>query len=124
MAYEPKEWQCGDTITAEDLNRMEQGIAQGGGGSAPLKVHVTDDGEGTLVLDKTWQEIYDAFPNVLVEHSFESGDGMTVTRTNAVSELEAYFVEEQPEASMYSLSVGSDPYDTTDPNGYPTNGGK
>ncbi len=28
MAYIPKEWSCGDAITADDLNRMEQGIAQ------------------------------------------------------------------------------------------------
>ena len=26
MAFEPKTWNCGDTISAEELNRMEQGI--------------------------------------------------------------------------------------------------
>ena len=26
MAFEPKTWACGDTITAQELNRMEQGI--------------------------------------------------------------------------------------------------
>ena len=31
MAYEPKTWECGETITAEALNHMEQGIASGGG---------------------------------------------------------------------------------------------
>ena len=30
--YTPNEWSCGDTITAEKLNHMEQGIANGGGG--------------------------------------------------------------------------------------------
>ena len=36
MAYTPKTWQCDDTITADELNRMEQGIAEassGGGDS-------------------------------------------------------------------------------------------
>lgn len=28
MAYIPKEWQCEELITADDLNRIEQGIAQ------------------------------------------------------------------------------------------------
>ena len=28
MAYTPKTWACGDTITADELNRMEQGIAE------------------------------------------------------------------------------------------------
>lgn len=32
MAYEPKTWECGETITADDLNHMEQGIANSGGG--------------------------------------------------------------------------------------------
>lgn len=31
MAYEPKVWECGDTITADALNHIEQGIASGGG---------------------------------------------------------------------------------------------
>lgn len=35
MAYEPKTWACGDTITAEALNHLERGVeeaSQGGGG--------------------------------------------------------------------------------------------
>lgn len=31
MAYTPKEWKCGDSITAEALNHIEQGIANCGG---------------------------------------------------------------------------------------------
>lgn len=30
--YEPKNWKCGDTITADDLNHIEQGVANAGGG--------------------------------------------------------------------------------------------
>ena len=36
MPYEPKTWTCGDTITADDLNNIEQGIANAGGGVQPL----------------------------------------------------------------------------------------
>lgn len=32
MAYTPKVWQCGDTISAEELNRMEEGISSASGG--------------------------------------------------------------------------------------------
>lgn len=39
MAYTPKTWQCGETIMADDLNHMEQGIAQGSS-VAPLVVNV------------------------------------------------------------------------------------
>lgn len=57
MAYEPKTWSCGETITADKLNYMEQGIANAG------VLMVT---ESNLTLDKTWQEIHDAVFSVLV----------------------------------------------------------
>lgn len=31
MAYEPKTWECGDVVTAEALNNLEQGVANAGG---------------------------------------------------------------------------------------------
>ena len=39
MAYTPTNWQCGDTITAEKLNKLEQGLAEccGGGGGASME---------------------------------------------------------------------------------------
>ena len=63
MAYEPKTWQCGEVVTANDLNHIERGIAEAGGGA--LIVNATTQGTATI-LDKTWQEIHDAFPNVAV----------------------------------------------------------
>ena len=75
MAYNPTTWECGDTITAEKLNNIEDGIQEaleccgGGGGSASsLEVGMTIDGEDAI-LNKTWQEIYDAFPNVFLSIS-------------------------------------------------------
>lgn len=32
MAYEPKTWECGEVVTAEALNNMEQGIADASSG--------------------------------------------------------------------------------------------
>ena len=58
MSYEPTTWKSGDTVTSAKLNKMEQGIANAGGGGA-LVVTAT---EGTL--NKTWQEIHDAAPLV------------------------------------------------------------
>lgn len=51
MAYEPKTWECGDTITAEELNRMEQGIAeasQSGGGTTWYKFTVKNTSAVTI----------------------------------------------------------------------------
>lgn len=36
MAYEPTEWTCGDVITAEKLNKIENGIANTDSGGAKL----------------------------------------------------------------------------------------
>ena len=56
MSYTPTTWAAGDTVTAAKLNKLEQGVASGGG---VLVVHATL-GDAVITLDKTWQEIYDA----------------------------------------------------------------
>ena len=56
--YQKTNWQSGDTITAAKLNNIENGIAGGG----VLVVHEDMDG----MLDKTWQQIYDA-PLAIIE---------------------------------------------------------
>lgn len=47
MAYEKQEWKCGDTITADKMNHIEDGIESAGGGNdAPFYVlDVETDGE-------------------------------------------------------------------------------
>lgn len=44
MAYTPKTWQCGETIMADDLNHMEQGIedASSGGVGAVRYINIID----------------------------------------------------------------------------------
>ena len=53
MAYEPKEWACGDVVTADDLNHMEQGIvdaSESGGGA--LIINVTASAAGTFTPEE------------------------------------------------------------------------
>lgn len=73
MSYTPTTWAAGDTVTAAKLNKLEQGVATGGG---VLVVHVDDD---TGVFNKTWQEICDAM-----------AAGQIVSIPSANSEVEAY----------------------------------
>lgn len=49
MAYTPTNWVTGDTVTATKMNKLEQGVANAGGGGL---VTVTSD-----TLDKTYNEI-------------------------------------------------------------------
>ena len=46
MAYEPTNWQAGDTITSARLNKLEQGVADGGSGVFVVEAEIseTDDG--------------------------------------------------------------------------------
>lgn len=54
MAYEPKTWQCGEVVSADALNHLEQGVANAGGSAMIVRMST----EGTT--DKTWQQVYDA----------------------------------------------------------------
>lgn len=52
MSYTPINWQTGDTITAEKLNKMDNGWLV-------FVVNLITD-ESSTRFDKTWQEVYDA----------------------------------------------------------------
>lgn len=60
MAYTKTNWQTGDIVTSEKLNKIEQGIVDAG----PMIVHATEATENdttTYTLDKTFNELKTAF---------------------------------------------------------------
>lgn len=62
MAYTPTTWTTGDTITASALNKIEQGIADGGGGRYDAYDYViTQLDNNTPVIEKgSYTSVYDA----------------------------------------------------------------
>lgn len=58
MSYTPTNWKDGDIVTAEKLNKLENGVA--GGGTLIIHINV-DELTGMRTLDKTLKEINDAF---------------------------------------------------------------
>lgn len=54
MSYEPTQWKTGDIVTSAKLNRLENAVANVG-------ILVINSQNNTL--DKTYQEIEDAFAN-------------------------------------------------------------
>ena len=94
MAYQKNTWETGDTITAEKLNHMEDGIAGAGGGDSS-NVFVRNN-EGAL--DKTWQQIADAIMSeamcYLVEGNITDRFGLSVLGyvTNIMGDGESYSV--------------------------------
>lgn len=106
MSYEPTNWKSGDTVTSAKLNKIEQGIANAGGGGGALIVTETD---GTL--NKTWQEIHDAAPLVWME-----SEGAFMPLGGALNEDGDYmvvFIEYQPHGNEFRTYV------TDSASGYP-----
>lgn len=124
MAYEPKTWVCGETITAEALNHIEQGIASGGTEPLILTTHIEqDETQVCSVLDKTFQEVEDAFSSgrAVILHSTDEPSGYVSVinvLTSQSSEGTAYVVVLQ----SFNASTGQMDVlflSTDDANGYP-----
>ena len=60
MSYDKQTWTSGETITAQKLNYMEDGIEDAGSGGDIFIVSVEKIENGILFLNKTWQEVNDA----------------------------------------------------------------
>ena len=54
MSYEPHTWVNGETITAEKMNNLEEGVSSGGGGGGAMIVQYN---HSTGALDKTVREL-------------------------------------------------------------------
>lgn len=119
MNYEPTNWQSGDTVTAEKLNHIEQGIVGGGG-----VVVTAEYRQGEITYDVTAEEAYEALKSgkrVVVKYATVniSDESLTVrsiatpvffTFTPGANEV-AYFVSptitSDANISFY-IYVGSD----------------
>lgn len=60
MSYEPTQWAVGDKITAAKMNKIENGIAEGGGA---VIATAESDGQSTVITSHTWQELYNIMNN-------------------------------------------------------------
>lgn len=60
MTYTPTEWKNGDTITAEKLNKLEDGVNSANSNSNTLLVTFTGS-DYDWIGDKTYGEILNAF---------------------------------------------------------------
>lgn len=101
MAYTPTVWATGDVITAEKLNKAENGIAV-----ANADVLIVTVSEGTL--DKKFSEIYSAYPKVLLANA---DDGEIL-----YAPVAQFFIAE---GSEYVVKFGSSNYIATTADGYP-----
>ncbi len=104
MAYTKNTWADGDIVTSEKLNHMEDGIADAGG------VMVINDTDG--MLDKTWQEIYDALAQgKLCAAIYNSGNLETGISVRIVTNVDI-------NEGVYAVDA-SGTYTTSSATGYP-----
>lgn len=105
MSYK---WTTGEKITAQKLNTTGN----------VLIIHATEDSDtGATILDKTWQEIYDAPYSVFVSGGESLGDGYEYYPIrNAYMGVNEYIVQ-------FGISNIATTYTTDSANGYPSHGG-
>ena len=107
--YTAREWSNGDIVTAANLNQIENGIEDAGSGSWLVVNAARDNNNGSLVLDRTWQEIYNAFPMVYLCSNEDDFSGKTFC-TDVGNDGEMYIVQ------AWIAFI------TNSPNGYPSTG--
>ena len=71
MSYTPTSWSTGDTITAAAMNKIENGIANAGGGVSGLCT-VTGD-----TLDKTYNDLLGMLNNGVIPYLIKMPDANT-----------------------------------------------
>lgn len=95
MAYTPTNWECGDVVTAEALNHMEQGIVSNG--ECIYWVNIIegepDGGVTSYVADKTFAEITQALT-----------DGKAVILRYEYGELTTYYTLVEKTWDMLTFS--------------------
>ena len=84
MAYTPKTWECGDTITAEDLNHLEQGVEDAGG--YDCSVVENELYSGTTASTTSFNNAYRS--DVVIQSDDLSADSIKVTFNGTEYEAE------------------------------------
>ena len=98
MSYTPTSWTTGDTITASALNKIEQGIANAGGGGGGTEISYTMEND-LMVLDASYNDIKQillsgSIPYILFTYESEEFD--MVNRYSIVSVVYDENMEECP----------------------------
>jgi len=109
MAYTKQTWTCGDEITADKLNHIEDGIENAGGGTDTLIIRVDRVEETTTYYDHTWQEVHDALEIgkrcvVISPVSIEADEYNPAVSGIETDEIWAAVIETQNNINNYTAS--------------------
>ena len=105
MSYTPTNWQTGDIVSSQRLNKLEEGVKDA------YEVMVINDTNATL--DKTWQEIYDAMAQgklcVIRKDFGDLEGGISINTVNSVA----------LEETKYMVVAGNVGFSASSATGYP-----
>lgn len=117
MPYTPTEWSRGDVVTSEKLNKLEQGVAEAGGGSGGgLVVNAVDHEESAKeILDQTYNTIHNAMLDGKAVSIRVIKNQGTAYESDTIYTVE-YVVSE---SGAYQVNTYMNTYQANDPDGYP-----
>lgn len=98
MSYTPTNWQNGDVITSEKLNKIENGISSAGGGTDILFATLIPT---TMALDKTFQELASA------EVAYVTMEQVTPSGTSRPNMPVIYTIADQTNNEYYVVGLGA-----------------
>lgn len=110
MAYEKHTWECGEEITAQKLNHMEEGIANAGGGGCDCGFECT---EATTLLTEetvTTTKMGESSPSASALLSYSTpidADEIKLTLNGT-----EYVLQRQERSGGYNFYVGENEYPT------------
>ena len=96
MAYTPTQWVTGDTVTATKLNKLEQGVANAGGGyDAEISLYGDSQGSQGTIISGSYAKLSallnnNIAPNILVRVWFSNYSNITVAGTTTATALYIY----------------------------------
>lgn len=111
MSYEKHTWTNGEVITADKLNHIEGGIAEGGSVGGSLVINTTMEGT-TETFDKTCAEVLGAFlsgsPCIIVHAPAYEGDSPRVSLIYEASGDDQYGYAFSDRNATYNGSTEND----------------
>ena len=113
MAYTPTDWQTGDVVTADKLNKLEIGVARGNGIISGTTNSETDE----TTINETFDELTDMVANgTLPFLALEVNNGMILAPLQHLMYANSYYIAafREPNEVITLVSSRSDlPMSTT-----------
>lgn len=117
MSYTPTVWKSGDVVTSTKLNKIEQGIANAGGGGGAFFVPITYQ-SGATTAGKTAGEIVTAIANgsnILFTEEEESGTNYYPLTYSFVGDGDyafAFIADTETHLTVFLSAPSADDYPT------------